>query len=432
MRRIFGLSLAVALALAASPATAQVTGRIVGPGATRIELAVSPLAGDGEAANLGRRFSEIVAKNLALSGYFKILDSKAYVEGPMPIDLDKIDFGSWRLIGARALVKGTLQSSGSEVVVEARLFDVAQQQQLGGQRFHAPSSDLPRLARRFADEVMRYLTGEPGPFDSRIAFASRRGGRSKEIHLMSVDGIDTTGVTKNRTINLAPSWNPDGGSILFTSFQGRGGADLYRYDLGSKNERRITSGGGGLNLGGRFSPDGGKIAISIERNGNSEIALIEPSGQLIKRLTNSPEIDVSPTWSPDGSKIAFVSARTGNPQIYVMGADGSGVRRLTYQGSYNTSPSWSPKGDLIAYVSRDQGFNVFTVDVASGKASQVTSGQGNNEDPSFSPDGRYVVFSSTRVGRPSLFLSDVSGSHQVQLTETGGDDTSPSWSPRLQ
>ncbi len=431
MRRIFGMGIALALVLGASPALAQVTGRIVGPGATRIEIAVSPLAGDGESGNLGRRFAEILSKNLTISGYFKILDPKAYVEGPTPIDLDKIDFANWRLIGARALVKGTISTSGSEILVEARLFDVAQQQQLGGQRFHAPSGDLPRLARRFADEVMRYLTGEPGPFDSRIAFASRRGGRAKEIFVMSVDGIETTQVTKNRTINLAPSWSPDGGSVLFTSYKNRS-ADLYRYELGSKNERRITSGGGGLNLGGRLSPDGSKIAISMERNGNSEVALIDPSGQLINRLTNSPEIDVSPTWSPDGSKIAFVSARTGNPQIYVMGADGSGVRRLTYQGSYNTSPSWSSKGDQIAYVSRDQGFNVFVVDVASGKASQVTSGQGNNEDPSFSPDGRYLVFSSTRVGRPALFLSDVSGSHQVQLTETGGDDTSPSWSSRLQ
>jgi TolB protein len=431
MRWIVWSALVGALWLGVVPAEAQVTGRIVGPGATRIELAISPLAGDGEAANLGRRFAEILAKNLTLSGYFKILDPKAYVEGPMPVDLDKIDFANWRLIGARALVKGTISSSASEIVLEARLFDVAQQQQLGGQRFHAPAGDLPRLARRFADEVMRYLTGEPGPFDSRIAFASRRAGRAKEIYVMSVDGIDTAQITRNRTINLAPSWSPDGGSILFTSFQSRN-ADLYRYDLGSKGERRLTSGGGGLNLGGRLAPDGSKIAISIERGGNSEIALIEPGGQLIKRLTNSPEIDVSPTWSPDGSKIAFVSARTGNPQIYVMNADGSGVRRLTYQGSYNTSPSWSPKGDLVAYVSRDQGFNVLTVEVASGKASQITSGQGNNEDPSFSPDGRYVVFSSTRVGRPALFLADVSGSHQVQLTERGGDDTSPAWSSRLQ
>lgn len=427
-KRSWILGAVLAFALVPSLASAQVVGRIVGPGATRIEIAVSPLAEEG-APGLGKRFAEVLSKNLALSGYFRVLDAKAYVEGPTPIALEAIDFANWRLIGARALVKGTIKASGSEISVEARLFDVAQQQQLGGQRFHAPASDLPRLARRFADEVMRYLTGEPGPFDSRIAFASRRGGRAKEIWVMSVDGLETSAVTSNRTINLAPSWSPDGRSLLFTSYKRRA-PDLYRYDFATKNDTKISS-GGGLNLGGRFSPDGRTIAVSLERGGNSEIALLQTNGELIRRLTNSPEIDVSPTWSPDGSKVAFVSARTGSPQIYVMGTDGSGVRRLTYQGGYNTSPSWSPKGDLVAYVSRDAGFNVFTVSVDGARVTQITARQGNNEDPSFSPDGRYLVFSSTRAGRSSLFLSDLSGAHQAQLTEAGGDDSSPTWSPRL-
>lgn len=422
---IFAVSTAL---LFGGEAAAQVVGRIVGPGATRIEIAISPLADEGD-GGLGKRFAEILGKNLSLSGYFKVLDAKAYVEGPTPVALEQIDFANWRLLGARALVKGTISKSGDDVSIEARLFDVAQQQQLGGQRFQAPAGDMPRLARRFADEVMRYLTGEPGPFDSRIAFASRRGGRSKEIYFMSVDGIETVAVTKNRTINLAPSWSPEGNAILFTSYQRRS-PDLYRYDLSSKNETRISS-GGGLNLGGRFSPDGQSIAISLERGGNSEIALIRTSGEVIKRLTNSPEIDVSPAWSPDGSQLAFVSARSGNPQVYVMNADGSGVRRLTYQGGYNTSPSWSPKGDLVAYVSREGGFNVFTVDVSGKKVTQITSKQGNNEDPSFSPDGRYLVFSSTRAGRSALVMADITGAHQVQLTESGGDDSSPAWSPRL-
>ena len=124
---------------------------------------------------------------------------------------------------------------------------------------------------------------------------------------------------------------------------------------------------------------------------------------MLKQLTNGPEIDVSPTWSPDGRQIAFVSARTGSPQIYVMGADGSAPRRITFQGSYNTSPNWSPKGDLIAYVSRDQGFNVFTLEPEDESGAAAHRRAGNNEDPSFSPDGRYVVFSSTRVGGPRCF-----------------------------
>lgn len=410
-------------------ALGQVTGRIVGPGATRLEIAVSPLADTGGGKEAGARFAEIVARNLSLSGYFRVLDSKAYIEGPTPADPSQINFANWSVLGAKAVIKGTATQSGNTLSVEARLFDVAQRSQVGGERYSGDADLLPQMGRRFADKVMEYLTGERGPFDSRIAFASRRGGRAKEILVMSVDGFDVSMVTNNRTINIAPSWSPDVATVLFTSFMD-GNPSLYRADVTGRSLQRISS-ARGLNLGGRWSPDGRMIAISLERGGNSDIFLLDGEGHVLKQLTNGPEIDVSPTWSPDGRQIAFVSARTGSPQIYVMGADGSAPRRITSQGSYNTSPNWSPKGDLIAYVSRDQGFNVFTLSLKTNQVRQLTGGQGNNEDPSFSPDGRYVVFSSTRVGRPALFLADTTGEHQVQLTRSGGDDTSPSWSMRL-
>jgi TolB protein len=420
---------ATAVALLAGEARAQVTGRIVGPGTTRLEIAVSPLAGSGGAKEAGERFAEILARNLTLSGYFRVLDAKAYLEGPEPADGGQINFANWSTIGAKALVKGTITQSGDGFAVEARLFDVAQHSQIGGERYTGSQDRLAQMARRFADKIMEYLTGERGPFDSRIAFASRRGGRAKEILIMSVDGFDVSVVTNNRTINLAPSWSPDASTVVFTSFMD-GNASLYRADIGGRNVRKL-SGGRGLNLGGRFSPDGQKIAVSIERGGNSDLFLLSVDGQVLKQLTNGPEIDVSPSWSPDGQQIAFVSSRTGTPQIYLMNADGSSPRRVTFQGSYNTSPCWSPKGDLIAYVGREQGFNIFTLNVKTNQAHQVTGGQGSNEDPWFSPDGRYLVFSSTRGGKPALFLADTSGAHQVQLTKSGGDDTSPSWSPRL-
>ena len=74
------------------------------------------------------------------------------------------------------------------------------------------------MAHRFADEIMQILTGERGPFESRIAFASRRKGRFKEIYTMSLDAGDLRAVTRDGSIALAPSWSPDGRSLLFTSF----------------------------------------------------------------------------------------------------------------------------------------------------------------------------------------------------------------------
>ena len=291
-RRVWIGVVALVAALGAGNGWAQVTGRIVGPGTTRLEIAVSPLADGGGGKEAGERFAEVLSRNLMLSGYFRVLEPKAYLEGPTPTDPTQINFANWSTIGAKALVKGTVSQSGGSLSIEARLFDVAQHSQIGGERYTGSADRVAHVARRFADKVMEYLTGEAGPFDSRIAFASRRGGRAKEILVMSVDGFDVSIVTSNRTINLAPSLSPDGGTVLFTSFMD-GNASLYRADISGHDVRKV-SGGRGLNLGGRFSPDGRTIALSIERGGNSDLFLTDVEGHVLKQLTNGAEIDVSP------------------------------------------------------------------------------------------------------------------------------------------
>ena len=64
-------------------------------------------------------------------------------------------------------------------------------------------------------------------------------------------------------------------------------------------------------------------------------------GSNVRRLTNNPGIDITPTWSPSGTQIAFTSDRTGTPQIYVVGADGLGLSKMTSE-SYCDRPTWSP------------------------------------------------------------------------------------------
>ncbi|MFI5364683.1 MAG: Tol-Pal system beta propeller repeat protein TolB [Candidatus Binatia bacterium] len=414
--------------------TAQVRGTIFGPGTRSYPVAISPLKSlSGPTADVGSRFADIVAADLTLSGYFKILDRAAYIEKPEAsgYTVDAINFDNWSVIGALALVKGSYTVEGDNLTLEARLFDVYQRKQLTGRRYHGSIGELRRMANKFADEIMAQFTGERGPFDSRITFVSTRDGRFKEIYVMSLDGGDLQQITKTQTINVSPSWSPDGRSLLFTSYKRRN-PDLYSIDLLGGHEVLLSQ-RPGLNLGGRWSPDGTKIALTVEDEGNADVVVVDRGGKVIRRLTDNWAIDVSPSWSPDGRQIAFCSNRGGGPQIYVMDADGGDARRVTFQGTYNTSPAWSPKGDRIAYTSRlDGGFNVFTVKVDGSDARQLTQSVGNNEDPSWSPDGRYIVFSSSRSGRSKLYVTDANGASQVQLTHGGGDDSSPTWSRWLE
>jgi TolB protein len=343
---------------------------------------------------------------------------------------DDIDFRDWSVIGAQALIKGTLAREGERIVVELRLFDVVEGRQLGGKRYRAGGDELRRIAHRFADEVMLLVTGERGPFDSRLAFVSRTAGRFKELATMSLDGGDLQVVTRERSIVLSASWTADTAGLLFTSF-GRGNPSLYRIALGS-NKAELISSRQGLNLGGHQSPGGRAIAVALERDGTTDIALLDSSGKLLHFVTGGSAIDVSPAWSPDGRRLAFCSDRGGGPQIYVVDARGGDPKRVTFTGNYNTSPAWSPKGDRLAYASRVRGrFQIFTTDLAGREVVQVTRTPGDNEDPAWSPDGRYLVFSSTRDGPRGIYFADASGRHQRRLTAPGGDDSSPTWSRRL-
>ncbi len=426
---LWKLACGVALCLAPVVAGAQVRGTIVGPGSTSYPIAVSPLKEAPSTAGAGGEFAGIVSKDLELSGLFRVIDRAAYIEDAQRsgTTADAIDFHDWSAIGAQALVKGTVDREGDGLVVEARLFDVVEGRQLGGKRYRAGARDLRRMAHRFADEILLLLTGERGPFDSRIAFASRRRNRFKEIYAMSLDGGDLQQVTHEESITLSPNWSPDGRSLLFTSYRAPT-PSLFAIDLSGEG-RRLISSRKGLNLGGRWSPGGRAIAVTLDGGGGTDVVLLDPNGEVLHNVTRDRAIDVSPSWSPDGLRLVFCSDRGGGPQIYVTDADGGAARRVTFQGSYNTSPAWSPKGDHIAYASRVGGrFQVFTVGVDGGNVKQITASRGDNEDPSWSPDGRYLVFSSTRDGSGAIFLSDASGKSQRRLTPSGGDDSSPAWS----
>ena len=417
--------------VAVSPVAAQVRSTIVGPGATQYPIAVSALRTAAAESGRGEEFADLLIRDLRLSGMFRVVPRETYIERPQSsgVEASAIGFENWAVLGAQALVKGTLLESGGGIVVEVRLFDVAQRRQLSGRRYRGGAADLPRIADRFADEILAQITGERGPFDSKIAFLSTRAGRFKDVYVMRANGTDISRLTESHTLNLAPSWGPEGDMLTLTSYRD-GNPDLYSVTYPGGDWKKLSS-APGLNLGGRWSPDGSSIVTTLEFDGNAEIGILDPDGSTRYRVTDHWAIDVSPTWSPDGRFIAFCSNRAGSPQIYVMKRDGRGVRRVTRVGSYNTSPSWSPKGQRIAYTSRVHGeFQVFVINVDGSGLRQVTT-DGNNEDPVWSPDGRYLLYSSTQRGGVHLYLSDLSGINRVQLTQGKGSDTSPSWSSWL-
>lgn len=426
---VAGLSLS---SLAALPASAQIRGEVVGPGATRMPIAVPALkrTGGEERTKAADDFVRIVRADLERSGLFRIIEPDAYIYDPEQsgITPDAVNFDNWIAVGALGLVLGGYDGTRNGLVIETRFFDVADRSSTGGRRLSGGLDDVARMAHRMADAVMEFVTGLPGPFDSRIAFVSNRERHFREVHAYTFDG-HLRPVTRHHSITMAPAWHPSNNALVFTSFRG-GKPVLYSIDYATGQDTRIAS-KMGVNVGGEWSPDGTKLLLARETAGNTDVFVLDPARATTQQLTRHWGIDVNPVWSPDGSRIAFCSSRSGKPQIYTMAADGQEVQRLTFTGDYNCAPDWSPDGRHIAFAGRRQGrFQIFVISARGGSARQVTFA-GSNEDPSWSPDSRYIAFSGKRGEHRKLYMVDISGRWETQLTDGRGDDTSPNWSGRL-
>jgi len=181
----------------------------------------------------------------------------------------------------------------------------------------------------------------------------------------------------------------------------------------------------------QFSPSGGEVILSLSQNGNTDLWVMDLGGGGKRKLTRSPAIETSPSYSPDGSQIVFESDRSGKQQLYVMAAGGGGAARISFgAGSYG-APVWSPKGDLIAFTKIVSGRFHIGVMRPDGSDERLLSTSFLDEGPTFSPNGRVLMFyreSPGVQGRAQVMSIDVSGIN-LRRVETPGAASDPTWSP---
>jgi TolB protein len=432
LRWLAALSPALLIAQPATAADFEVSGATI----SAYPIALAALPAKNRAADL-EALRDSLARKLQITAMFKVLDPHAFLAKPNEGDrAEAIDFQAWRDVAARGLVKLRIDVS----TVTFTLFDTEVGKQLDRATYALEAGRAARLSGAIADRIIEKLSGEPGPFNSRLVFV-RKEGRDKSLWVAEPDGSDPRRVTAPGTLNILPNWDHEGRALYFTSYA-RGTPDLYRV-AASGGRWTAISRREGLNTGAAVSPGpvrlGKKtyarlIALSLSKDGNSEIYLLDEGGRIVKRLTNHWGIDTSPSWSPDSRRIAYVSNRGGSPQIYAVDVASGARQRLTFQGNYNQTPAWSPKGDLIAFTGRDERnvFDLFTLDVSTLKVRRLTQDQGNNEEPSWAPNGRLVAFTSTRgAAGPRIWIMREDGRHARLLNPAIGTAITPRWSPFL-
>lgn len=379
---------------------------------------------DNEDSVLMRNITTVVKYDIDFYADFEltILDSffiKTY-------EIVEMDLPAWKRLGADYVLKLEAEFSGDNIRVHWRIFYTFNNRQVENGRFELNRGHWRELAHRISNEVVKTLTGEIGIFLTKIAFIKKIGD-AKEIFIAEYDGANERQLTNNGSINISPTFSPDGKEIYFTSFI-ENDPKLFKVEVDNGKTTKITD-FPGLTAAARVAPNGKQLACVLTKDGNSEIYILDLHGRVKARLTQHPAIETAPSWSPDGELLAFTSDRSGRPQIYIMDKDGNRQQRLTYEGRYNDSPSWSARGDRVIFVSRTESgrFDIASVDT-SGYDYHAMTEVGMNENPNFSPDGKHIIFSSTRLGGPDIYTMDVTGRHQRRLTRNG-NCTNPVWGP---
>ncbi len=269
----------------------------------------------------------------------------------------------------------------------------------------------PRQSRRKSDSPLRQYLPVVAAMFVGVALAAALFWRPEPapLSLQSVSGFSGS--------HRQPTFAPDGRSIAFIS-DTAGGSHVWVLDLADQAPRQLTS-GNNWDSRPRWSPDG--TAIIFMRRGS--IWSVDSAGSEAREILSHA---YNPNWSRDGRRIVF-ERRYG---VWIANADGgeqirvSGVPRKELPLAPRW-PAFSPKGDEIVYLDADATpfADLWRVPVAGGTPTQLTFAPAFSSAPVWSPDGRYILYSSLRGGSRTLWKVSVKdGVSRPILTGSGDDD----------
>ena len=401
-------------------------------------LAIQPFEGRFGGQSAAGSVEAIIGRDLTYSDRFAVVDSL-----PASMGGETVDYALWDRLGAIYLLRGRVEGAGDGLVLVLELHDVAYSRLAQEGRFQLPrpTADGFRMAvHKASDAVVQWAFGEPGMAASRITFSMMRDDGFREIYIVDSDGENLRRVTNHQDLAVSPTWSPDGTRIAYQAWPD--GQKLFELNLASGQSRQLNPGREGNYITPSYHPDGETMIFSVQGiNNRSGIFTYNAARECcLSSLTEGRFFDVGPVYSPDGASVVFNSSRLGSatPQIYTVSASGGDPDILSpYQyggGGYYSAPDWAPYGDLIAFhgrVGRSGRYHILVARMGERppRLSQLTS-EGNNEDPSWAPDGRHIVFVGERDWGKGLFVVDAA-TGRIRAILRGVDVGEPDWSNLL-
>jgi TolB protein len=399
---------------------------------SRPTLAVRPVGGATAAGAVADQATTILKNDLDYSDRFVMSDVL-----PEKLRTGQVDFKAWNTLGVVYLVTGDVAPASGGYLFHVVLYDVVYGTAKQAQTYTLPAATAPefRMAvHRVSDDIVKWATGQQGMAASQIVFR-RRSGSGDELVIVDSDGEASHRFFASDMLVYSPTWSPDGSHVAYAQQTARGW-QLVERAVDGGNTRVITARNDFV-LTPAYSPDGRHLAFALWTGESTEIDDYDIVQKCcMRRISQNPRDDMYPTYSPDSRQIAFMSNRIGQPHIYVMPADGGTATLLSPyvygEPGYYTSPDWSPTGNRVAFHGRSKGeFQIMIADPGrpGAEVQQITS-SGRNEDPSWAPDGRHIVFTGVRAQGSGLYVMDVDTGRLRPLL-LGGRYTIADWSPAL-
>ena len=233
------------------------------------------------------------------------------------------------------------------------------------------------------------------------------------------------------------SWSPDGKFLLFSEQLGDQPYRIEQLNIEDLSVRQLSappvpSTG---DLAAQFSPDGKSIAFIRNTKDVEDIYVMPAYGGTPRRLTFDNRLMVGLTWTPDSKELIFSSNRGGNSWgLWRMSVAGGTPERVSVGSEGAFLPELSLRGNRLLYASGFWEENIWRIPIGPrhhlGKPERIIFSSTQEEGPQYSPDGKRIVFQSTRSGNFEIWRADADGANLIQLTSFRGPLTgTPRWSP---
>jgi TolB protein len=391
----------------------------------RPTVAVRPGEGSAELQSVARQISDILNRDLDFSDRFQMLQTPEALAGAGPVN-----YQQWSSLNVVYLITSEVIIGGSGYQLNVTLHDVPFTTSKQSYTFNIPPAQSPsfRMAvHAVSDEIVRWMTGQPGYAASRIAFT-----RGNELMIVDSDGENMQRLLAGSGAMYTPAWSPEASRIAYAVRNTRMRVELRERDLASGTDR-IISDRSELSYTPAYSPDGKRLAFSFAIGSSNELHEYDMERRCCaRRLVGGPRVrsDLSPSYSPDGQQIIFHSDRLGKNHIFVMTVGSDQATTITPFGEQVKfiAPDWSPSGNEVAFHGESRGgTQIMVADPRRpGQAEQITA-SGDNEDPSWGPDGRHIVFTAVDKG---LYVID-RVTLRTRTLVTGRRLQMPDWSSRV-